>query len=193
MTLIYPNIVPENNLRLPDALTVKHGPARLLFSAAGAGMRPPKARFAADSALQGNRIRTLDPTRALPAAHQSDSSNKRGRARTKDAACGPAKAGVINAPSSTKNADKARDPEMHQTRKGNQWYFRYVDLSCRVYGRTPSPNQRAWSRRARWRDIRQCPHRLRSGTNRRGRPRGRPRVSRGRRCCDWHACSRSRR
>ena len=30
---------------------------------------------------------------------------------------------IINAPSSTKNADKARDPEMHQTRKGNQWYF----------------------------------------------------------------------
>ena len=30
MTLIYPNIVPENNLRLPDALTIKHGPARLL-------------------------------------------------------------------------------------------------------------------------------------------------------------------
>ena len=24
------NIVPENNLRLPDALTIKHGPARLL-------------------------------------------------------------------------------------------------------------------------------------------------------------------
>jgi IS5 family transposase len=30
---------------------------------------------------------------------------------------------IINAPSSTKNKDKARDPEMHQTRKGNQWYF----------------------------------------------------------------------
>ena len=30
MTLIYPNIVPENNLRLPDALTIKHGPAQLL-------------------------------------------------------------------------------------------------------------------------------------------------------------------
>src|ERR1700736_6462113 len=30
---------------------------------------------------------------------------------------------IINAPSSTKNADKARDPEMHQTNKGNQWYF----------------------------------------------------------------------
>ena len=30
---------------------------------------------------------------------------------------------IINAPSSTKNKDKERDPEMHQTRKGNQWYF----------------------------------------------------------------------
>jgi IS5 family transposase len=30
---------------------------------------------------------------------------------------------IINAPSSTKNADKARDPEMHTTKKGNQWYF----------------------------------------------------------------------
>jgi IS5 family transposase len=30
---------------------------------------------------------------------------------------------IISAPSSTKNADKARDPEMHQTKKGNQWYF----------------------------------------------------------------------
>src|SRR5262244_3026904 len=30
---------------------------------------------------------------------------------------------IINAPSSTKNADKARDPEMHQTKKRNQWYF----------------------------------------------------------------------
>jgi hypothetical protein len=30
MASIYPNIVPENNLRLPDALTIKHGPAPLL-------------------------------------------------------------------------------------------------------------------------------------------------------------------
>jgi len=30
---------------------------------------------------------------------------------------------IIAAPSSTKNEDKARDPEMHQTKKGNQWYF----------------------------------------------------------------------
>lgn len=30
---------------------------------------------------------------------------------------------LISAPSSTKNKKKARDPEMHQTKKGNQWYF----------------------------------------------------------------------
>lgn len=30
---------------------------------------------------------------------------------------------IVNAPSSTKNKSKARDPEMHQTKKGNQWYF----------------------------------------------------------------------
>jgi IS5 family transposase len=30
---------------------------------------------------------------------------------------------IIAAPSSTKNSKKERDPEMHQTRKGNQWFF----------------------------------------------------------------------
>jgi len=30
---------------------------------------------------------------------------------------------IIHAPSSTKNAENKRDPEMHQTRKGKQWYF----------------------------------------------------------------------
>lgn len=30
---------------------------------------------------------------------------------------------IINASSSTKNAAGSRDPEMHQTKKGNQWYF----------------------------------------------------------------------
>ncbi|MBA2723813.1 MAG: IS5 family transposase [Methylibium sp.] len=30
---------------------------------------------------------------------------------------------IIGAPSSTKNKDKKRDPQMHQTRKGEQWYF----------------------------------------------------------------------
>lgn len=30
---------------------------------------------------------------------------------------------LIAAPPSTKNQDKSRDPEMHQTKKGNQWHF----------------------------------------------------------------------
>ena len=30
---------------------------------------------------------------------------------------------IIAAPSSTKNAEGERDPEMHQTKKGNQWHF----------------------------------------------------------------------
>ncbi len=30
---------------------------------------------------------------------------------------------IISAPSSTRNESNARDPEMHQTRKGNQWHF----------------------------------------------------------------------
>ena len=30
---------------------------------------------------------------------------------------------LISAPTSTKNASGERDPEMHQSRKGNQWYF----------------------------------------------------------------------
>lgn len=30
---------------------------------------------------------------------------------------------IISAPPSTKNKDRARDPDMHQTKKGNQWFF----------------------------------------------------------------------
>ena len=30
---------------------------------------------------------------------------------------------IIDAPTSTKNRQKQRDPEMHSTKKGNQWYF----------------------------------------------------------------------
>ena len=30
---------------------------------------------------------------------------------------------LIAAPTSTKNKDRARDPEMHSSKKGNQWYF----------------------------------------------------------------------
>lgn len=36
---------------------------------------------------------------------------------------------IINAPSSTKNAEKARDPEMHQTKKGNECRF---GMKCHV-------------------------------------------------------------
>ena len=32
-------------------------------------------------------------------------------------------ASIIDAPSSTKNRRRARDPEMHRTKKGKQWYF----------------------------------------------------------------------
>lgn len=32
---------------------------------------------------------------------------------------------LIGAPSSTKNRKKQRDPEAHQTKKGNQWHFGY--------------------------------------------------------------------
>ena len=30
---------------------------------------------------------------------------------------------LIAAPPSTKNKDKKRDPEMHQSKKGNDWHF----------------------------------------------------------------------
>lgn len=36
---------------------------------------------------------------------------------------------IINAPSSTKNKEKKRDPEMHQTKKGNEWRF---GMKCHV-------------------------------------------------------------
>ncbi|WP_290538824.1 IS5 family transposase [Alcanivorax sp.] len=36
---------------------------------------------------------------------------------------------IIEAPSSTKNKGKARDPEMHQTKKGNQWHF---GMKCHI-------------------------------------------------------------
>ena len=36
---------------------------------------------------------------------------------------------IIDAPSSTKNAEKKRDPEMHSAKKGNQWRF---GMKCHV-------------------------------------------------------------
>ena len=51
---------------------------------------------------------------------------------------------IIHAPSSTKNATGTRDPEMHQTRKGNQWYFGMkahigVDTKEGIYIRCAQP------------------------------------------------------
>ena len=42
---------------------------------------------------------------------------------------------IIAAPSSTKNEKGERDPEMHQTKKGNQWYFGTVPISVVVRSR----------------------------------------------------------
>ena len=53
-----------------------------------------------------------------------DSQALQGFARLDLQAEGVPDATLIAAPSSTKNQAKQRDPEMHQTRKGNQWYFR---------------------------------------------------------------------
>lgn len=36
---------------------------------------------------------------------------------------------IIQAPSSTKNRSKSRDPEMHQTKKGNEWHF---GMKCHI-------------------------------------------------------------
>ena len=38
---------------------------------------------------------------------------------------------IIHAPSSTKNKEGKRDPEMHQTKKGNQYFFGISDLADR--------------------------------------------------------------
>lgn len=68
-------------------------------------------------------------------------------------------ASIIAAPPSTKNRDKARDPEMHQTKKGNQWYFgsatckspeflfhrrRYELMKPVVPPTVPYPDMRCW-------------------------------------------------
>jgi IS5 family transposase len=39
---------------------------------------------------------------------------------------------IIHAPSSTKNKERKRDPEMHSTKKGNQYYF--GSATCKSHG-----------------------------------------------------------
>ncbi len=41
---------------------------------------------------------------------------------------------LIAAPSSTKNKAGERDPEMHQTKKGNQWYYRMMPQAREAVG-----------------------------------------------------------
>ncbi len=36
---------------------------------------------------------------------------------------------IINAPSSTKNKEKAKEPEMHWTKNGNEWRF---GMKCHI-------------------------------------------------------------
>ena len=50
-------------------------------------------------------------------------------------------ASIIAAPSSTKNQARQRDPEMHQTRKGNEWYFGmklHIGMDAETLGLTHS-------------------------------------------------------
>jgi len=49
---------------------------------------------------------------------------------------------IINAPSSTKNADKARDPEKHQTKKGNQSQRPNTEVRLTHRWRDPDSNYR---------------------------------------------------
>jgi hypothetical protein len=61
---------------------------------------------------------------------------------------------LIVAPSSTKNKEGMRDPEMHQTKKGIQWYFGDVaagprsgkTISASTRGLRPDPFSRHHSR-----------------------------------------------
>jgi IS5 family transposase len=57
---------------------------------------------------------------------------------------------IIAAPSSTKNATGTRDPQMHQTKKGNQWYFGMkAQHRCRRRHRVCPLGHRDGSQRAR--------------------------------------------
>jgi IS5 family transposase len=51
---------------------------------------------------------------------------------------------IIHAPSSTKNSSGERDPEMHQTKKGNQWYFG-AKAHIGVDSKAGVPTDRSWS------------------------------------------------
>jgi transposase, IS5 family len=55
---------------------------------------------------------------------------------------------IISAPSATKNKDGKRDPEMHQTAKGQHWHFgltaTWESTVRRRLSTRPSPRLRMW-------------------------------------------------
>ena len=64
----------------------------------------------------------LETHRLAPTLFETVNAHLRGRGLTVSTGT-IVDATIIHAPSSTKNAAQARDPEMHQTAKGRQWYF----------------------------------------------------------------------
>ena len=63
-----------------------------------------------------------------------DHQSLAGRSRRHDDSRHLVDATIIEAPSSTKNKEQQRDPEMHQTKKGNQWHF---GMKAHIAGRPP--------------------------------------------------------
>ena len=65
---------------------------------------------------------------------------------------------IIGAPSSTKNHEQQRDPEMHQTAKGKQWYFG-MKAHVGVDSKTKLIHT-CWPRRPTWPIATALPHLL---------------------------------
>ncbi len=86
------------------------------------------ARLSSDSAPAGSHHHHEFPPPARAASTGpsivQDHQSLAGRSRRHDDPVGTlVDATIIEAPSSTKNKEQQRDPEMHQTKKGNQWHF----------------------------------------------------------------------
>ena len=61
---------------------------------------------------------------------------------------------IIAAPPSTKNKEKSRDPEMHQTKKGNQWHFGMGSHTFFSYNNTNAFAAGGPTERKRWANLR---------------------------------------
>src|SRR6201981_397163 len=81
---------------------------------------------------------------------------------------------LIQAPSSTKNREQSRDPEMHQTKKGKNWYFG-MKAHVGVDSKTKIIHTRVWADGAyqgQTEVIRECAPRAQDFTQRRCRYKG---------------------